>query len=68
MTNLSQLLTTAQVAEQLGVSRRTVSRLVQRGEIVPAAEAQRRGGRAAAYLFDVRDVELYRVRQQREAS
>ena len=65
MTNLSQLLTTVQVAEQLGVSVRTVNRLVHRGKLPPAEQiGGRTNGRALAHLFDARDVELYRVRQQ----
>jgi hypothetical protein len=70
VTNTSQLLTTAQVAEIIGRSPRHVSRLVQRGELTPAAEAPGGArGRAYAYLFDARDVEVYKLRQQqREAS
>ncbi|HEU4543317.1 MAG TPA: helix-turn-helix domain-containing protein [Jiangellaceae bacterium] len=65
MTNLSQLLTTAQVAEQLGVSVRTVNRLVHRGKLPPAEQiGGRANGRALAHLFDARDVENYRLRRE----
>lgn len=69
MTNLSQLLTTAQVAEQLGVSVRTVNRLVHSGALPPTEQIGGRGnGRVLAYLFDARDVEIQRLKREARSS
>lgn len=71
MSNLRQLLTTAQAAGQLGVTVRTISRYVKRGDLTPAVEAPGgERGRALAFLFDAGDVENLRLRRQirREAS
>jgi excisionase family DNA binding protein len=65
MSNTRQLLNSRQAAELLGVHVRTVSRLVQRGELPPAETVP--GGardRVLAFLFDMRDVENLRLRRE----
>jgi excisionase family DNA binding protein len=65
MSNTRQLLNSRQAAEVLGVHVRTVSRLVQRGELPPAETVP--GGardRVLAFLFDARDVENLRLRRE----
>lgn len=58
-------MTTAQTAEHLGISVRTVVRLVEREELIPAAEVPGGArGRAYAFLFDPRDVELVKLRRE----
>lgn len=62
--NPRPLLNSAQVAELLGVHPRTVSRLVKRGELVPAVEfSGGRRGRVLAFLFDRSDVEIAKLRR-----
>lgn len=65
MTNTRHLLSSAQAAEYLGVGTRTVSRLVRRGELVPAAEIDGGDrGRPLGYLFDARDVEILKLKRE----
>lgn len=52
---MPDLLTTAQVAQKLGKSPRTVHRLVAAGRLVPAMTAP--GGQHGAYLFSPEAVE-----------
>jgi DNA-binding transcriptional MerR regulator len=71
MSNTRQLLNSRQAAEHLGVHKRTVSRYVKSGDLPPAEIVD--GGnrdRVLAFLFDMRDVELTKLRraQRREAS
>ena len=62
-------MTTAQVAKYLGVSVRTVARLAERQELVPASEVPGGArGRAYAFLFDPRDVELCKLGRERAAA
>lgn len=48
-TDPATMLTAAQVAERLGISTRTVSRMVARGDLTPAHKLP---GDTGAYLFD----------------
>lgn len=57
-------LSTAQVAEKIGKSVKTVQRIAASGEI-PAIKLP---GLTGAYIFDARDVELWQLRQRQEAS
>lgn len=59
---MSSFLTTAQVAERLGVSVRTVMRLINRGDLA----AEKIGPGTAPYLFNPSDVE--RLAQKRHAA
>lgn len=52
---MQDLLTTAEVAEQLGVSPSAISRRVAKGELKPAAKGP---GKRGAFLFDPRVVEV----------
>lgn len=61
MTHADQM-TTREAAECLGKSRRTVSRMVERNEITPAARFDL--GRHGTFVFDRAEVE--RVRALRE--
>jgi excisionase family DNA binding protein len=54
---MTALLTTDAVAEQLDVSRSTVLRLVERGQLEAAVKLP---GARGAYLFDPDAVEQYR--------
>lgn len=54
---MQSLLTTVQVAEQLGVTRKTIERLVHRGKLEPIAQAP---GRNGARFFTPETVETYR--------
>lgn len=54
MPDLNELLTTAQVADELGKTPRTVQRMVTSGALVPAATLP---GKTGAHLFDPADVE-----------
>lgn len=56
---MQNLLTTAQVAEQLGLNRKTVERLVHRGKLEALAQAP---GRNGAFLFTPDTVAGYRQR------
>lgn len=58
-----ELLTSGEAANRLGVHRNTVSRLVDRGLMYPAALVNT--ARNGSYLFAPAEVE--RVREQREA-
>lgn len=51
-----ELLSTAQVAETLGCSIRTVHRLVRREDLAPV---QKMPGESGAYLFDAAAVRAY---------
>jgi len=51
------ILSTSQIAERLGVTRRTVNRLVERGEFPNARKLG--GGRNSAYLIPEPDVLAY---------
>lgn len=55
----TDLLTTSEAAELLGVSGRTLSRWVEAGRITPAVTAP---GRTGVRMFDRRDVQLLQVR------
>lgn len=57
MPNLD-LVTTAEVAEHLGVHVRTVHRMIEAGKLKPVAKAP---GLRGAYLFNRRDVERLRT-------
>lgn len=57
------LVSTRKAAEELGVHPRTVTRLVDRGRMYPAASIDR--GRRATYVFEPAEVD--RVREQRKA-
>lgn len=63
MPKTQQLLTTAQVASQLGVSVRTVHRLIDRDEISVHTKVP---GLRGAYLFDADEVE--RIERKRTAA
>ena len=63
MSNVRQMLTAAQAAEQLGVAVRTVHRMVERGEMKAAAKLP---GDTGAYLFT--EVEVRRVAGRRGAA
>jgi len=52
----TELLTSPQVAHRLGCSVRTVHRLVESDELIPA---QKLPGPNGAFLFDAADVEMY---------
>ena len=54
----TELLSSPQVAAILGKSARTVHRLVESGELIPALKAP--GGPNGAYLFNPADVEALR--------
>lgn len=54
---MQNLLTTVQVAEQLGVNRKTVERLVRRQALAPIAQAP---GRNGALFFAPEAVAAYR--------
>lgn len=58
MTTHTDLLTTMQAAARLGVSPRTVTRLVLRGELTPLALPQR------GYVFEQWDVDACAARRQ----
>ena len=58
-----QLLTSGEAADRLGVHRNTVTRLVDRGLMYPAAMVN--VARNGSYVFAPEEVE--RVREQREA-
>lgn len=49
-----QPITTAEVVQRLGVTRKVVRRLVEHGDLVPA---QKLPGKTGAYLFDPADVD-----------
>lgn len=51
-------MTTRDVADTLGISTATVHRLVERGDLTPAAKAP---GKRGAYLFAADEVERYRL-------
>lgn len=55
MTNTEHLITTADAAQVLGKSTRTIYRMVNAGILTPAIIAP--GGRVGSYLFDRADVE-----------
>lgn len=57
MPDLIQLLTTAQVAERLGKTPRTVQRMVAAGVLIPFATLP---GKTGAHLFKPDDVERLR--------
>lgn len=59
------LLTSPQVAHLLGCSTRTVHRLVDGNELIPA---QKLPGPNGAFLFDPTAVEMYRRRRQKAAA
>ena len=48
---------TTEAAEMLGVSVRTIHRLVARGQLVPVAKL---AGQRGAYLFAIADIEAFR--------
>lgn len=54
ITDIADLRNTAEAAEILGLSVRSVLRLVERGDLRPAMKLP---GRTGAYLFDVSDLE-----------
>lgn len=54
MPDLTELITTAQVAERLGKTPRTVQRMVASGALVPAATFP---GKTGANLFDPSDID-----------
>lgn len=56
-------LSTRETAQRLGLSTRTVLRLVDRGRLYPAARIE--AGRRGTFVFTPEEVE--RVREQREA-
>lgn len=62
----TELLSSPQVAAILGKSARTIHRLVESGDLVPAFKAP--GGPNGAYLFAPDAVEAYRVAQVAERS
>lgn len=53
--SMHELLTTSQVADRLGVSRQAVSRMVEAGEIVPAARIA--VARHGSFVFSVTEVD-----------
>ena len=55
MTNTERLISTAEAAQVLGKSTRTIYRMVNAGALTPALVAP--GGRVGSYLFDRADVE-----------
>jgi excisionase family DNA binding protein len=57
----TERISSAEAARQLGVSVRTVQRLARAG-VLPSVRVAR------DYVFDVRDVELYRLRSTRSAA
>lgn len=54
---MHKLLTTAQAAARLGVSRWKITRLVEAGELTPVTKLT---GRNGAFLFDVAEIEARR--------
>ena len=60
MAKAEDLLTSSQAGTILGKSARTVSRLAQTGELVPAARMAAGNG---VYLFRRRDVEKFAAKQ-----
>ena len=60
-----KLLTTAEVAERLGRTARTVVRLVEAGDLTPVTKTP---GIRGAYLFAERDVTRYLTKRDRAAS
>lgn len=54
-----ELLTTAQVAVKLGVTPRTVARMVERGELTPVTQAP---GLRGARFFDPADLLPYLIK------
>ena len=63
MTETRRLLSTAQVADLLGRSIRTVQRMAESGEI----RAEKMPGLTGGYVFDAAAVDDY-IEEQREAS
>ena len=63
MTETQRLLSTAQVADLLGRSIRTIQRMAEAGEI----RAEKMPGLTGGYVFDAAAVDDY-IEQQREAS
>ena len=55
MTTTEHLIGTAEAAQVLGKSTRTIYRMVNAGILTPALVAP--GGRAGSYLFDRADIE-----------
>ena len=55
MTHTEHLISTAEAAQVLGKSTRTIYRMVNAGTLTPAIIAP--GGRVGSYLFDRADVE-----------
>ena len=55
MTNTERLISTAEAAQVLGKSTRTIYRMVNAGTLAPAIIAP--GGRVGSYLFDRADIE-----------
>lgn len=55
MTNTEHLISTAEAAQVLGKSTRTIYRMVNAGTLAPAIIAP--GGRVGSYLFNRADVE-----------
>jgi excisionase family DNA binding protein len=57
MTNTEHLIGTAEAAQVLGKSTRTIYRMVNAGTLTPAMIAP--GGNVGTYLFDRADIEAF---------
>lgn len=66
MTATENLVGTAEAAQMLGKSPRTVHRLVSSGQLAPALTAP--GGFKGVFLFNRSDVEALAAKKERKAS
>lgn len=62
--DLSQVYTTPEAAQYLGVNYRTLKRHIERGFIIPDKHSAGAGGRTSGYLFTRETLDRYRAQER----